>query len=44
VKAIRPGGGCAPKLLEDIIGKKFRKDCHAGTPMSLDLVWNETKG
>jgi N-acetylneuraminate synthase len=39
VRAIRPGGGCAPKLLEDMIGKKFRKDCQAGTPMSPDLVW-----
>ena len=39
VGAIRPGAGCAPKMLESMIGKKFRKDCHAGTPMSPDLIW-----
>jgi N-acetylneuraminate synthase len=38
VRAIRPGGGCAPKLLETVIGKKFRTDCLKGTPLSLDLI------
>ena len=38
VRAIRPGGGCTPKLLEEMLGKKFRKDLTAGTPMSLDLI------
>lgn len=39
VRAIRPGGGCAPKMLENMMGKKFRKDCQAGTPMFPNLVW-----
>jgi N-acetylneuraminate synthase len=39
VRAIRPGGGCAPKLLDEILGKKFRKDLAIGTPMTLELVW-----
>jgi pseudaminic acid synthase len=38
IRAIRPGGGCAPKLLEDLIGKKFRSAQVAGTPMSSNLV------
>lgn len=38
VKAIRPGGGCAPKLLEGMIGKKFHEDFVMGTPMSPDLI------
>ena len=37
-RAIRPGGGCAPKLLEAMLGKKFRTDCFKGTPMSPSLV------
>jgi pseudaminic acid synthase len=38
VRAIRPGGGCAPKLLDGMLGKKFSSDVNAGTPMSPDLV------
>lgn len=38
VRAIRPGGGCAPKLLEDFLGKPFSSDAQKGTPMSLGLV------
>ena len=38
VRAIRPGGGCAPKLLTNLIGKKFLKSQTIGTPMSPDLV------
>jgi N-acetylneuraminate synthase len=38
VRSIRPGSGCAPKLLETVLGQKFRSDCVKGTPMSLDLV------
>jgi pseudaminic acid synthase len=38
IRAIRPGGGCAPKLLDGLIGRKFKKDLKTGTPMSPDLV------
>jgi N-acetylneuraminate synthase len=38
VRAIRPGGGCPPKLLEVMLGKKFISAQTIGTPMSLDLV------
>jgi pseudaminic acid synthase len=38
VKAIRPGGGCAPKLLGEILGKVFLSDYSKGTPMSLELI------
>ena len=38
VRAIRPGGGCTPKSLDQIIGKVFRSDYASGTPMSSDLV------
>lgn len=38
VRAIRPGGGCAPKLLDDMLGKKFRGDFVTGTPMALELL------
>lgn len=38
VRAIRPGGGCPPKLFDDMIGKRFREDCKTGTPMSPQLL------
>ena len=38
VRAIRPGGGCAPKFLEGMLGKSFHSDFNAGTPMSTDLI------
>jgi N-acetylneuraminate synthase len=38
VRAIRPGGGCAPKFLDGMIGKKFRKDFITGTPMTPELL------
>jgi len=38
VRAIRPGGGCPPKLLEQLVGKKFQSDQVIGTPMSQNLV------
>jgi pseudaminic acid synthase len=38
VKAIRPGGGCAPKLLHEMLGKSFIKDFAIGTPMSSELL------
>ncbi len=38
VRAIRPGGGCAPKLLEQLLGQHFSADFSAGTPMSSELI------
>jgi pseudaminic acid synthase len=38
VRAIRPGGGCAPKLLGQMLGQRFSADFVAGTPMSEDLI------
>jgi N-acetylneuraminate synthase len=38
VRAIRPGNGCAPKLLEDLLGMRFLSDQPIGTPMGLELV------
>jgi len=40
VRAIRPGGGYSPKFLEDVIGKRFRGDYKAGTPVAPDLIEN----
>ena len=38
VGAIRPGGGCSPKLLDHLIGQKFCEDFIMGTPMAPELV------
>ncbi len=38
VRAIRPGGGCAPKMLDELIGKEFVSSQTLGTPMNPDLV------
>jgi pseudaminic acid synthase len=38
VRAIRPGGGCPPKFISEMLGKKFLKDTNAGTPMDFALV------
>jgi pseudaminic acid synthase len=38
VRAIRPGGGCSPKFLEELIGKKFLSNHSAGTPMNTEMV------
>lgn len=38
IRAIRPGQGCAPKLKNEFIGKKFARSVTSGTPMSIDLV------
>jgi N-acetylneuraminate synthase len=34
LRAIRPGQGCAPKLLESLLGKYYTDDFSIGTPMS----------
>jgi N-acetylneuraminate synthase len=38
VRAIRPGGGCSPKLIDGMLGKKFLGDFLTGTPMPPDLI------
>lgn len=38
VKSIRPGYGLPPKHLNDILGKKSKKDIKRGTPLSWELV------
>lgn len=38
VRAIRPGAGCPPILINEMLGKKFGRDFIAGTPMSLDAL------
>jgi len=38
VRAIRPGGGGAPKLLDELIGKKFQSNHSAGTPMKIEMA------
>ena len=38
VRSIRPGGGCAPKLLDELLGGKFIQNHLAGTPMYQDLI------
>jgi N-acetylneuraminate synthase len=38
VRAIRPGGGCPPKLFDGMIGKKFCEDFLTGTPMTPELL------
>jgi pseudaminic acid synthase len=43
VRPIRPGGGCAPKLLEGMLGRKFLKNFSSGTPMAPELIENKFK-
>jgi pseudaminic acid synthase len=38
IRAIRPGEGCAPKHLEDLIGRRFSKAVRMGTPMGFELI------
>ena len=38
VRAIRPGNGCPPKLMQHVFGKKFITDHALGTPMNPNLV------
>jgi pseudaminic acid synthase len=38
VRAIRPGGGCAPKLICELLGRQFVSSHVIGTPMNPDLV------
>lgn len=38
VRAIRPGGGAAPKILDQIIGMTFAVDAPPGTPIDFNLL------
>jgi N-acetylneuraminate synthase len=38
VRAIRPGGGCPPKFLEDLLGRRFKDNFKIGTPMHPELA------
>jgi N-acetylneuraminate synthase len=38
VRAIRPGGGLAPKHLDAIVGKRVRCTVSRGTPVRWDLL------
>jgi N-acetylneuraminate synthase len=38
IRAIRPGGGCPPKYIDEMLGKTFAGDFQRGTPMSSDLI------
>ena len=38
LRAIRPGEGASPKYLEEWIGKNFKEDHTAGTPMKFEML------
>ena len=38
VRCIRPGYGMSPKLLNKVLGKKFKKEVKMGMPLSWDLI------
>jgi pseudaminic acid synthase len=38
VRAIRPTGGCPPKLLSQMLGMRFKNDAEIGTPMQMELL------
>ncbi len=40
VRAIRPGGGGPPKILDEILGRRFCRDFSAGTSMTVDLLFD----
>jgi N-acetylneuraminate synthase len=42
VRAIRPGDGCSPKLLQGMLGKRFIGSFKTGTPMELTLIETES--
>jgi len=39
IRAIRPNGGLAPKYYDEILGKRFRRECNPGTPLDFDLLF-----
>ena len=38
LRAIRPGEGCSPKFLQELLGRKFKKDFQRGTPMDINFA------
>jgi N-acetylneuraminate synthase len=38
VRAIRPGDGCSPKFLDQLLGKRFSMDAKLGTPLRVEDV------
>jgi pseudaminic acid synthase len=38
VRSIRPGGGCPPKLLNEMLGKRFTSSHRTGTPMAPEMI------
>lgn len=38
VRSIRPAGGLEPAMYETVLGRPFRQDCEAGTPLTWDVV------
>jgi N-acetylneuraminate synthase len=38
LRAIRPGDGASPKYLQEWIGRTFKEDQRAGTPMRIELL------
>lgn len=41
VRSVRPSDGLSPKLLSDVLGRKFEKDYKMGTPLSFDCLSKE---
>jgi pseudaminic acid synthase len=40
LRAIRPGEGCSPKFLEELLGKRYKNNHKLGTPMRTSFVEN----
>ena len=40
LRAIRPGDGCSPKFLQELLGKRFKRSYERGTPMHTDFAEN----
>ena len=38
VRSVRPGGGCEPRHLEEIVGRCAACDLRKGTPMKMEYV------
>jgi pseudaminic acid synthase len=38
LRAIRPGAGCSPKYLSELVGKYFKSDYELGTPMDISYA------
>ena len=38
IRRIRPGYGLAPKFIDDVLGKKVKRDITRGTPVSWEVL------